>query len=297
MNLLITGANGQLGQSIQSRSSSFDWLTFFFTDINELDITQLDELEDYVTKRKIHAIVNCAAYTAVDRAESEPELCKQINTLAPKNLGIVAAKHKLPLIHISTDYVFNGKAHLPYSEDDTASPQSTYGWSKWEGEKQLFKQYPLATVIRTSWLYSEYGSNFVKTIIDLAQKKDTLNVVFDQVGTPTYAGDLAECILYMLEEYEPDSMKGLFHFSNEGVASWYDFADAIINILELPCTLTPVRSEAFITASVRPAFSVLDKSKIKKVCNIEIPHWRTSLQECLSHMHTSYTEQRHDTID
>ncbi len=282
MNILVTGAAGQLGQSIQARTTQNPWARFFFTDITDLDITNGKSCENYIIKHKIKAIINCAAYTAVDLAEQEQEKCKTINALAPEILAQLAAKFKLLFIHISSDYVFNGKTYRPYNELDVCAPLSVYGWSKLEGEKRIFKHYPSAIVIRSSWLYSEYGNNFVKTISRLAQERPNIQVVYDQVGTPTYAGDLAECILYMLQHFQPDNMHGIFHFSNEGVASWYDFAHTILHYLHTPCHITPVLSSTFNTPAVRPPYSVLDKAKIKEVCSFEIPHWSESLLECLS---------------
>lgn len=278
-NILVTGAKGQLGNEIQHLSQSQQGFSFEFTDIEELDITSWEQLEAFFSSRKFDAIINCAAYTAVDKAEREKEQAELINHKAAENLAVFSRKHKAPLIHISTDFVFDGKTFTPYREEDLPHPLSVYGRTKWAGENAVLKEAEKAVIIRTSWLYSSYGKNFVKTMLKLAQEKDSLNVVYDQVGTPTYARDLAGAVLSVLNH--KDFVTGIYHYSNEGASSWYDLAQAIVEIAGLDCRINPIETHQYPTAAKRPAYSLLNKSKIKKTYGLEIPHWRTSLKSCL----------------
>jgi len=284
MKILITGAYGQLGSELKLRSTEYaDW-EFLFTDADTLDITSELAVDDYFAENQPDVIINCAAYTAVDKAETEWEVAWKVNTLAPKLLAEKAKMTGAKLIHISTDYVFDGCGNTPYSETDEVKPTSVYGKTKLEGEMHALASNPATLVIRTSWLYSAFGNNFVKTMLRLGREKGELHVVFDQVGTPTYAADLATTILLIIEksEKQPDSfVPGIYHFSNEGVASWYDFAIAIFELAGEPVIVNPVRSDQFPTPAKRPNYSVLDKSKIKKTFEIEIPYWKKSVKSCL----------------
>ncbi len=278
-NILVTGSKGQLGNEMQVIAKNVTDCIFHFTDVEELDITNTDAIEDFVVGNKIDFIVNCAAYTAVDKAETDIELCYKINAEAVKNIAEVALKHNIKLIHVSTDYVFNGENFKPYSEDDDVSPVSIYGKSKLEGEKVLFETMQEAIIIRTSWLYSTFGNNFVKTMMKLGAERETLNVIFDQVGTPTYAADLAEAIVTIIES--ENFIPGIYHFSNEGVCSWYDFAIKIHQIAGNKCIVRPIESKEYHFPTPRPHYSVLNKSKIKKTYGVNIPHWEESLKKCV----------------
>lgn len=281
-NILITGANGQLGNEMRIVSQEQSTLVFHFTDVAELDICDIDAVERWVTEHHIHCIVNCAAYTNVNKAEEDVALCDKLNHLAPANLAAVAARHGIGLIHVSTDYVFNGKHHTPYREDDTPCPNSVYGSTKLAGEEAIMRLCPTAVIIRTAWLYSTFGNNFVKTMLRLGSERSEMGVVFDQIGTPTYARDLARAILHILHE---GIVSGIYHYSNEGVCSWYDFAKAIFDLGGIStCTLKPLRTEEYPTPAARPHFSVLDKSKIKRVYGIEVPYWVDSLRDCMAQL-------------
>ncbi len=284
MKILITGANGQLGSEIKLLSNEFpDW-QFLYTDIDELDITNESEVKDFFQHEKPDFVINCAAYTAVDKAENDVEAAERVNALAPKLLAKYANKTGSKIIHISTDYVFNGEAHVPYSEEDKVNPAGIYGKTKLQGEINCFEENPDSLVIRTSWLYSTFGNNFVKTMLRLAGERDKLNVVFDQVGTPTNAADLAGAILSVIQISEKDKGKfvpGIYHYSNEGVASWYDFAKAIFDITGVKCEVSPVLSDQFPTPAKRPNYSVLNKSKIKNTFGLVIPYWKESLKVCI----------------
>lgn len=282
MNILVTGANGQLGSEIREIHSNYEEYNFFFTDIDELDITDYGALEKFVLNYDVKLIINCAAYTAVDRAEEEREFALKINRDAVINLSRAISKTSGILIHISTDFVFDGNKNTPYKEDDFTNPISTYGISKLEGEKAALENARWVYIIRTSWLYSSYGKNFVKTILKAAKEKKHLNVVFDQVGTPTYARDLANTIMKLIRNLPTVNEKEIFHYSNEGVASWYDFAVAICELSGIDCEINPIETKDYPTPAKRPHYSVLDKSKIKKRLNINIPYWRNSLKECLN---------------
>ena len=279
MNILVTGCNGQLGNEIQLLEKENSQHTFFNTDVEELDITDQLAVEQFVAQNKIEGIINCAAYTAVDKAESDKELCTSLNTVAPAYLAAAIEKRNGWMIHISTDYVFNGTKHTPYVEEDTPCPNSVYGSTKLAGELGVMKFCKKSMIIRTAWLYSTFGNNFVKTMIRLGREKKQLGVIFDQIGTPTFARDLAVVIMTAVNKgIKPD----VYHFSNEGVISWYDFTKAIHRIAGITtCQVMPIHTTEYPTPASRPAYSVLDKTKIKQVYGVEIPYWEESLTECI----------------
>lgn len=276
--ILVTGANGQLGQCIAKR---IDKDNVIFADRETLDITNRENVLGFVRDNNIDTIINCAAYTAVDKAESEPEIAKKINTDGPANLATTGTK----IIHVSTDYVFDGKNSTPYTTDDKTNPVSVYGKTKRDGEIAIEQTASAYAIIRTQWLYSEFGKNFAKTMINLGTQRAStntpLNVVADQVGTPTYAGDLADAIIKIIPQLTREN-SGIYHFSNEGVCSWYDFAHEIMDIKDIKCTVNPIPTSAYPTPATRPHYSVLDKSKIKQVFDIKINHWKESLKQCLN---------------
>jgi len=281
--ILVTGSNGQLGNEIRKRESQFSNMQFLFTDINELDITSIDAIQDFFERENPDWIINCAAYTAVDNAEEDMEKAELINHFAVRNLKEIAEYKDIPIIHISTDYVFDGRNYRPYTEDDMAIPASVYGKTKLAGEEAL-KDYQQSFIIRTSWLYSSFGFNFVKTMIRLGKERDRLTVIFDQTGTPTYAGDLAYACLTIIDKTQKDNhcfYPGIYHFSNEGVCSWYDFACEIVAIAKLKVDILPVESKAFPQKAPRPFYSVMNKARIKNNYNISIPHWKDSLKKCI----------------
>ncbi|MDD3320593.1 MAG: dTDP-4-dehydrorhamnose reductase [Paludibacter sp.] len=277
--ILVSGSNGQLGSEMQKASKRYPSFQYIFTDVAELDICDKAALEAFVNKNKVDIIVNCAAYTAVDKAEDDQKLCYKINRDAVRNIGEVAAKNHLKVVQISTDYVFDGTNYIPYTEDMPVCPASVYGKSKLDGEIALKEVCDNAIIIRTSWLYSFYGNNFVKTMMKLGKERDALNVIFDQVGTPTNAADLADSILKILssEKFIP----GIYHFSNEGVCSWYDFTKAIHRLAEISCDVRPIETKDYPTRAPRPHYSVLNKAKIKTTFDISIPHWEESLTKCI----------------
>lgn len=279
MNILVTGGNGQLGNSIQKISAKYPEHKFIFTDVPEVDITDLNLLRNLVKKESIGAIINCAAFTAVDKAESCEELAGKINIDGPKNLAIAAHEVGAKLVHISTDYVFGGKNCLPLKESDETAPIGVYGKTKRQGEIEVEKSGCDAIVIRTAWLYSEYGNNFVKTMLRLGKERENLNVVYDQIGTPTYATDLAYAIMTLLNK----GIKGFetYHFSNEGVISWFDFTKAIFEIAGYNTKVGAIESFEYPTAAERPAYSVLNKRKIREA-GVSVPYWKDSLKECMS---------------
>ena len=280
MNILITGCNGQLGSELRLLQSASANHTFFNTDVEELDITNQEAVEAFVASHQIEGIVNCAAFTAVDLAETEREKCTTLNTLAPAYLATAIEKQGGWMIQISTDYVFNGKSHRPYLEDDTPSPDSVYGSTKLAAELGVSKFCKRSMIIRTAWLYSSFGKNFVKTMLRLGREKEALGVVFDQVGTPTYARDLAKAIMHIIEK---GIQPGVYHYTDEGVASWYDFTKSIHRIAGIDtCRVSPLHTEEYPTPAKRPPYSILDKTKIKQAYGLEIPHWEDSLRECLS---------------
>ena len=270
-NILITGANGQLGTELGALLPDA-----IKTDRNELDITNADAVNRFVDKNKIDSIINCAAYTAVDRAEDDIQMAEKINAIGPRNLAASGAK----IIHISTDYVFDGTAHRPYSALDLPNPVSVYGKTKLSGEFAVRNFAKIYAIIRTAWLYSPYGSNFVKTMLRLGHEKTEINVVADQIGTPTYAADLARAIVKILPLLN-EKNSGIYHYTNNGVCSWYDFATEIMTMSGLKCRVNPIPTEQYPTRATRPAYSVLDKSKIKEVFDVDIPHWRAGLEKCL----------------
>lgn len=279
MNILVTGANGQLGNEMRVLSEEHPRYTCFFTDVHELDICNEPAVHEFVRSNRIDLIVNCAAYTAVDKAEDNQALCDELNHLAPGYLAAAAEACGAALIHVSTDYVFDGTAHLPYTEEMPPSPASVYGATKLAGEQVVMKKCSRAMIIRTSWLYSSYGNNFVKTMIRLGNERDTLGVVFDQIGTPTYAYDLASAVFAVIER---GVVPGIYHFSNEGVCSWYDFAWVIHRLAGITtCRVNPLHTDEFPAKAPRPPYSVLDKAKIKKTFGIDIPHWEASLAACI----------------
>ncbi len=280
-NILVTGANGQLGSEIKSLSNEFKDYHFYFCDRKTLDISDALAVKNYVVENKINTIINCAAYTSVDNAEDNPKDADSINHIAVANLGDVSKKMDLKLIHISTDYVFDGLNHIPYSENDAIAPIGIYGKTKQKGEAALLKINPVnSIIIRTAWVYSSFGNNFVKTMLRLGKERPELNVICDQIGSPTYARDLAKSILEMLPKVNNKNIE-IFHYSNEGVCSWYDFSKAIFDIKNINCEVNAIPSSAYPTKSKRPHYSVLNKTKIKETYNIQIPYWRDSLKECL----------------
>ena len=279
MNILITGCNGQLGNEMQLLEKENPQHTYFNTDVAELDITDQAAIEKMVMDHAIDGIVNCAAYTAVDKAEDNQELCRKLNSLAPGYLAAAIAKRGGWMIQISTDYVFDGTNHTPYTEDAPTCPNSVYGVTKLEGEQAAQKACEKTMVVRTAWLYSTFGNNFVKTMIRLGKEKPELGVIFDQIGTPTYARDLAAAIFAAISQ---GVKPGVYHYSNEGVTSWYDFTKAIHRIAGITtCHVRPLHTSEYPTPAARPHYSVLDKTKIKQTYGIEIPHWEESLAECI----------------
>jgi len=283
--ILVTGANGQLGNELRILSNEYTQWQFLFTDVEELDITSKTALTQFFQTNKINYIINCAAYTAVDKAEQETDFARKINKDAVKLLGQMATQYQARLLHVSTDYVFDGTAYCPYREDDETNPTSAYGRTKLEGEKSVYPS-DNVVVVRTSWLYSEFGNNFVKTVLRLADSHPQLRIVADQVGTPTYAYDLAKALLQIIEHSETSGQfqHGIYHFSNEGVASWYDFAITILEIAGIEKEVIPIRTEDFPTPATRPFYSVLDKTKIKTNFNLSIPHWKQALTVCMKNM-------------
>ena len=281
-NILITGANGQLGRKIKDESHLYNNLNFYYTDVDDLDILNYNQLECFIKNNKIDVVVNCAAYTAVDLAETEIENAYKINATALEYLAKLTKLNNAKFIHISTDYVFDGEKNTPYNEYDATNPQSIYGKSKLEGEQNVMKENPFSIIIRTSWLYSEYGKNFVKTIINLLAEKTELKVIYDQVGTPTYAGDLAIAILKIIESFVVENIwkYGIYHYSNLGVCSWFDFAQKIIDkcYKKDEIKIIPVLSKEFKTLAKRPHYSVFDKYKIMQTYNLNIPYWEKSLE-------------------
>ena len=272
--VLITGAGGQLGTELAKLLPNA-----ILTDVNELDITDEVAVKEFVKAHEIATIVNCAAYTAVDKCEDEETLAAKINIDGPRNLAKSGAK----IVHISTDYVFDGCGHKPYQPEDEAHPISAYGRTKLAGEKEVLRYAEQAVIIRTAWLYSPYGNNFVKTMRRLGAERESINVVADQIGTPTYAADLAQAIVQILPQIS-SADKGVYHFTNEGVCSWYDFARKIMELSLLDCLVKPIASSEYPTKAIRPLYSVLDKSKIKAAFNIKIQHWEDGLKQCLKQL-------------
>lgn len=279
--ILITGANGQLGSELQALSLSYPHYEFTFIDRSVLDMADTKAIEAYFADRTFNAIINCAAYTAVDKAQSEPELADAINHRAVQTLAQIAKKIGSSLVHISTDYVFNGQNYRPYIENDPTDPQGVYGRTKRDGENAILAIAPKKTIIiRTSWVYSSMGANFVKTMLRLGNERESLGVIFDQVGTPTYARDLAKAILEILPKLDNETPE-IFHYSNEGAASWYDFAKSIFELSGVQCSVNPITTDQYPTPATRPHYSLLNKAKIKQTYTITIPYWKDSLKECI----------------
>ena len=281
MNILVTGANGQLGREMQ-RLSAVSPNNYTFTDVAELDVTDAGAVRQAVAQTRAEVIVNCAAYTNVERAEEDEEAADRLNRGAAENLARAAEANGATLIHVSTDYVFDGTAHTPYREDTAPSPLGAYGRTKLAGERAVMASGCRYLIFRTAWLYSEYGHNFLKTMLRLTSERDTLQVVFDQIGTPTYAGDLALAIFSIIESERYAGNEGVYHFTDEGVCSWYDFATEIAAAAgHDSCRIIPCHTSEFPTKAQRPAYSVLDKTKIKTTFQMDIPHWREAMKYCL----------------
>jgi dTDP-4-dehydrorhamnose reductase len=281
MKILITGAWGQLGNELQVLSGNYPQHQFHFTDIDTLDITSTDAIHAFFSANHPEAVINCAAYTAVDKAEQEPEKARLVNAVATSLLAQACKEFRSLLIHISTDYVFDGKGYRPYVETDPVNPVSVYALTKWAAEEEIRKTGGNAIIIRTSWLYSSFGNNFVKTMMKYGRERGLLNVVFDQVGTPTYARDLADAILKILSSQRPVTGIETYHYSNEGVLSWYDFAKAITELSGISCVINPILTSEYPLPASRPFYSVLNKAKIKQRFDLKIPFWKDSLKDCL----------------
>lgn len=278
-NILITGCNGQLGNEMQLLAKENNQYKYFFTDVAELDITDEHAVRTFVQENSIDCIVNCAAFTAVDKAEDSEELCDRLNNTAPGYLAKAIGERGGCMVQVSTDYVFDGTNHKPYREDEPTCPATVYGRTKLAGEEAVMRNCPQSIVIRTAWLYSTFGNNFVKTMLRLGREKESLGVIFDQIGTPTYARDLAVAIFAAINQ---GIVPGIYHFSNEGVISWYDFTKAIHRIAGIgTCKVRPLHTEEYPAPAPRPHYSVLDKTKIKETYHIEIPYWEDSLRECI----------------
>jgi len=288
LNILVTGSNGQVGSEIREISKDYNY-NFFFTTRDNLDISNKDDIRNFCESNNINTIINCAAYTAVDKAEEDIENANKINHKAVKKLAKISAELNIKLIHISTDYVFDGKNFKPYCEQFQTNPQSVYGKTKLDGENQMIKINPKnSIIIRTSWVYSSFGNNFVKTMLRLGKQKDELGVIFDQIGTPTYAKDLAITILNILPKIQNScnpagtrTKLNIYNYSNEGAISWYDFAKEIMKMAKLDCKINPIETYQYPTPAKRPHYSLLNKSKIKSTFNITIPYWKDGLDDCL----------------
>jgi dTDP-4-dehydrorhamnose reductase len=278
--VLVTGSKGQLGNEVRVLAKTYPQFEFIFTDIEELDICNQTAVDEFFAKHKIDFLLNCAAYTAVDKAEEDIDLCYKINKEALGFLGEAATRQGTKVVHVSTDYVFDGKSHIPYTEDMPVSPASVYGKSKLAGEQLLEAICPVSVIVRTSWLYSSFGNNFVKTMLRLGRERDSLNVIFDQIGSPTYAADLADALLQIIsaENFVP----GVYHFANEGVCSWYDFTISILKKSGIECQVKPIESKDYPAKTPRPYYSVMNKQKVKSMYNIQIPHWEDGLQRCIA---------------
>ncbi|MDR0789911.1 MAG: dTDP-4-dehydrorhamnose reductase [Bacteroidales bacterium] len=279
--ILVTGANGQLGRCIEKLSKQYEQYDFIFTDIEELDITSNKDVTNFFNENRIDIIINAAAYTAVDKAEEEFDKANLVNNVAVANLVRAATRNRIKLIQVSTDYVFNGCKTTPYLATDNPSPRTVYGRTKFRGEKEALNSSKGVIIVRTSWLYSEYGSNFVKTMLKLGKTKQEIDVVFDQIGTPTYAMDLAEFLLSLANKVVG---KRIVHYSNEGVCSWYDFARKVMQYANLNCKVNPIRSFTYEHQTPRPHYSILDKTETKTIYNIEIPYWEDSLKKCIANL-------------
>jgi len=282
-NILVTGSKGQVGSELQALSPAYEY-NFYFTDRDSLDITDKSAIEEFVKNNEITTIINAAGYTAVDKAEDDKESADIVNHIATRYLAEVAKENDVKLIHISTDYVFDGKNYKPYTEDDKTNPTSIYGQTKLDGENSMQYINPInSIIIRTSWVYSSYGSNFVKTMLNLSKKLDKLGIIYDQVGSPTYAKDLANTILDIIPNIKNDSVQ-IYNYSNEGVLSWYDFAKTIFEISNISIEVDSIQTKDYPTPAKRPHYSLLNKDKIKKEFNITIPYWKDSLKKCLKQL-------------
>ncbi|WP_455755651.1 dTDP-4-dehydrorhamnose reductase [Sulfurimonas sp.] len=279
-NILVTGSNGQVGSELRELSKNYEH-NFFFTDKESLDITNPHALTEFIELNNIEIIINSAAYTTVDKAEGEKDLADLVNHIAVKNLATISKDKNIKLIHISTDYVFDGKAHMPYKEEDTTNPIGVYGKTKLNGENAMVSINPLnSIIIRTSWVYSSFGANFVKTMLKLGKDRDELGVIFDQIGSPTYARDLAKTILDIFPKIINKKVE-IYNYSNEGVLSWYDFAKEIMRMAKIDCKVNPIESKDYPTPVKRPHYSLLNKSKIKEKFGVSVPYYKDSLDECL----------------
>lgn len=282
-NILVTGSKGQLGSELKELSSNYEY-NFFFTTRLDIDITDKESIKSYCEKNSINVIINCAAYTAVDKAEGDSQNADLVNRKAVKKLSLICKELNIKLVHISTDYVFDGKNFKPYCEEFQTNPQGVYGKTKLDGENEMININPLNSIIvRTSWVYSFYGNNFVKTMLKLGKEKESLGVIFDQVGSPTYAKDLAKTILDVLPKIENSKVE-VYNYSNEGVLSWYDFAKEIMKMAKLKCKINPIETFQYPTPAKRPHYSLLNKKKIKERFNLEIPYWKDGLDDCLKRL-------------
>ena len=292
LNVLVTGSKGQLGSEIKELSSRYKEYAFTFSDRETLDLSSEDAIKAYFEDKRFDVIINCAAYTAVDKAESDKELAFSINHKSVETLAHIAKANNITLIHVSTDYVFDGSNFRPYIESDPTDPQGVYGESKLAGEEALLSINPKhAIIIRTSWVYSAFGNNFVKTMLRLGRERDELGVIFDQVGTPTYAKDLADAILEIIPKIDNDAVE-IYHYSNEGACSWYDFSKAIFELSKIECRVNPIETKEYPTPATRPHYSLLNKAKIKKAYQINIPYWKDSLKTCLKILKEGDKRQR-----
>ncbi len=287
--ILVTGANGQVGKELQGLASLFSQYDFVFADLPDFDITDTEAIRSLYDKHKFAYCINCAAYTAVDKAESDAELAYKVNVFGVENLATIGLDYNTQLIQLSTDYVYHNHQNTPFKEGDPTNPQGVYASTKLQGDEIAAKIDSKSTIIRTSWVYSAFGHNFVKTMLRLGQERDSLGVIFDQIGTPTYAYDLAKAILTIIQkvdknEIEASKLSGVYHYSNEGVTSWYDFAKAIFRIENIQCKVNAIETKDYPTPAKRPHFSLLNKQKIKSTFDIEIPHWEESLDQCIQQL-------------
>ncbi|MFK7972227.1 MAG: dTDP-4-dehydrorhamnose reductase [Bacteroidia bacterium] len=285
--ILVTGAHGQVGKALQQAASQWPSFTFLYTDRDTLDITDAQAVKTYFANHAITHVINCAAYTAVDKAETDVDLAQKINVTAPEILAKACVQKKARMIHISSDYVYHNSLDRPLLESDPTDPQSVYAQTKLDGDVAVLAVHGHNIILRTSWVYGQHGHNFVKTMMRLGAERDALSVVFDQIGTPTYTRDLADALLHIVAadsngRVDKHELGGVYHYANEGVTSWYDFAHAIFELADIDCKLSPIRSAAYPTPAARPTYSVLDKNRFKATFGMEIPHWRDSLKHCLA---------------
>lgn len=284
--ILVTGAKGQVGCELQALAPQYPNFDFLYTDLPELSITELSAIEAFLADKEIAYAINCAAYTAVDKAESDEATAKMVNIDGAENLAKICAARSIPFVHFSTDYVYHNTQNTPFKEGDPTSPKGVYAKTKLEGDEIALRIHPNTMILRTSWVYSAHGHNFVKTMLRLGKERDSLNVIFDQIGSPTYAHDLAKTVLDLFQQVEEGQIEapqlsGVFHYSNEGVLSWYDFAKAIFELAEIDCQVNPIETKDYPTPASRPHFSLLNKEKIRTTFDIQIPYWRDSLKDCL----------------